>query len=55
MNQRYNGGTLHQQMLFDRANEFWLRGKEIPLDLMAEMAAEGLDVVALQEKYMEII
>lgn len=55
MNQRFNGGTLHQQALFDRANEFWLRGKEIPLDLMAEMAAEGMDVVALQEKYMEII
>ena len=55
MNQRYNGGTLHQQNLFDKAQEFWLRGKEIPLDLMAEMASEGMDVVALQEKYMEII
>lgn len=53
--QQYSGGTLHQQHLVDRANEFWLRGKEIPIDLMAEMAAEGLDVVALQEKHMEII
>ena len=53
--QHYNGGTMHQNVLFDRANEYWLRGKEIPLNLMAEMASEGMDVVALQEKYMEII
>jgi hypothetical protein len=54
-NQHFNGGTLHQQNLFEKAMEFWNRGKELPLHLMAEMAAEGMDVVGLELKHMETI
>ncbi len=36
-----------------RAQHYWERGNQIPLDLFAEMQAEGLDVVSLERQYLK--
>ena len=43
----------HSEFLIARAQPYWLRGQSLPIDLFAEMQAEGLDVVALEGKYLQ--
>lgn len=39
--------------LLRQAREHWAIGEPVPLDLFAAMAAEGLDVPALEARYLE--
>lgn len=43
--------TLYQELLLERAKEFWEQGRDIPLTLAAQIAQEGLDLVALEIKH----
>ena len=45
--------TLYQLNLIDQAKEYWQRGDGLPLDLFANMAAEGMDVPALEARHRE--
>lgn len=38
--------------LMRQAHEHWNRGEPVPLDLFAQMAREGLDVPALEARYL---
>lgn len=51
---RYVHDSLYQSQMFDTAYEYWSNGKQAPLDLMAAMANEGMDVAQLEAAYMEI-
>lgn len=44
--------TYYQETLLEEAKDMWERGHKIPLTLFAEMAAAGLDVLALEDKYL---
>ena len=41
------------EWLIRRARKFWDHGKNIPMDLFAEMNSAGLDVQSLENKYMK--
>jgi hypothetical protein len=43
--------TMYQQNLLDEAVDMWERGYRIPLYLWSAMAAEGLDVLTLEDKH----
>lgn len=45
--------TAAQERLLDQAKEYWDQGRQIPIDLFARLAAEGLDVEALQLQHLE--
>lgn len=56
-NAEYDRGGSRIVTLIDwlvyRAQHYWERGNQIPLDLFAEMQAEGLDVVSLERQYLK--
>lgn len=45
--------TSTQATLLSQAHEHWSIGEPIPLDLFAQMAREGLDVPALEARYLD--
>lgn len=45
--------TYYQESLLDEAMTYWNRGESIPLNLFASLAAEGLDVEALEAKNIQ--
>lgn len=45
--------TMYQESLIDQAMTYWERGESIPLNLFASLAAEGLDVEALEAKHIQ--
>jgi hypothetical protein len=45
--------TMYQQNLLETAHEYWDRGAVIPLTLFSKLAAEGMDVVALEAKHQK--
>lgn len=45
--------TTYQQNLLEEAIDMWGRGFDIPLDLYSKLAAEGLDVPALEAMHKE--
>lgn len=45
--------TTYQHYLLDQAVDMWQRGHSIPTDHYAKMAAEGLDVPALEAFYKQ--
>lgn len=40
--------------LLRQAHEYWDIGEPVPLDLFSAMAAEGMDVPALEARYLNI-
>lgn len=45
--------TLVEASLLDQAREYWDIGEYVPLDLFAAMAAEGMDVAALEARFIQ--
>lgn len=45
--------TYYQESLIDQAMVYWEKGEPVPLNLFASMAAEGLDVEALEAKHIQ--
>lgn len=43
--------TMYQTNLLEKAHEYWDQGKSLPLSLFAQLAAEGMDVEALEIKH----
>jgi len=44
--------THYSETLFTEALSYWLSGLSIPLELYASMAAEGMNVPALEARYI---
>jgi molybdopterin-guanine dinucleotide biosynthesis protein A len=45
--------TLVEASLLRQAHEYWDNGEYIPLDLFAALASEGLDVPALEARFIQ--
>ena len=43
----------YRDHLILRAHNIWRKGEPLPMTLVSEMLAEGLDVDALERKYKE--
>lgn len=45
--------TLVEASLIRQAHEYWDIGEYVPLDLFSAMAAEGMDVPALEARFIQ--
>lgn len=45
--------TMVEASLLRQAHEYWDNGEYVPLDLFVAMAAEGLDVPALEARFIQ--
>lgn len=45
--------TMYQEKLLDEAKDYWSNGYQLPIDLYAQLATEGMDVPRLEQMYLK--